>query len=1531
MAKKRLNKNVVVGLTLFGFLVMIVLSVVMLSQLRKRDPKYFVDLAEQSVASEHWEQAALFYREAWRRSEDAAHLVRLGDALLELGNVPQTLEAWQQALLAQPDLLDAHRAQLEVLLELAELNMRAEPWKLVRDAAENMRDVSAGVSEPDKAYAMYALGMSLLHLSSVDPAYRPKGFEAIEQAVALDPETVSYAIDLAEQYVQRDRRDDAKALLDDLLSKHTNPGDASSRVLAAYAMFQANQGETDAARTYFEKALAFATDAPDALFEAELAFSAFQIDQWAKARQADADDAVVAKHFEQAEALLRQSIEQSPDRYEPYLQLATLYKTAQRYSDAVDACELRLDRGLSRRGVRASRNRHHTFILMMLASESSVAESIDAQKEERFEDRETWLKRAEQFLADARGESAEHPRVRAQAGQIKVARGEYRAALEDLRAADEAYRGFSVTDWSNKLLLARVHLRLGEAGSARRVIENVLPEARATRARDVSLWLIYAQALIETDDLERARALTEGILRSNPDHERARQVMAAIHERQGDPAGAGAFIAGGSGDNALQTILEARKLAMEGDMTGAIAILMQALKNDPANVPLVSATVTELINRDRVGEAKDLVDRAMVVDPTNTDLKKIAIYVAPDLSKEDRDAALQQQLESEPDGFRRNLDLTAFFMQREQFQEALDAITEAEKLFLSKDTPSAKKANVGQYRALLRLKMRLAGQLDDDQAMMASRDAAATHNVDGSGGKSILGLFHMIRNEHDLAIQAFRAAVMRQPSDAWSFTLLGQNLYQTGRLDEAGSAFENATRISVKNGLAYKGLAIIAHDLGNTDAFERHFRTCERLIPTDAWVQAVTTDRQEQANPAAAIERREATLAENPNDTANVKRLAYLCETTGDIERADRYYEQLLRLAPDDNVVATVTAAYYRRTNRSPTALVTLQAFANTRTPGEDKAKALLQVAAHHLNLNELDLAEQAMLAAAKENESLDVTLALADFYMQSTIEPKKAMPWLDKAATQALASAPGKLSRVLQARIQCRLSRSINDTAGAQKDVDLLQSRFPDDAARLLWQSEVYAQSGRLTDAIKVLTDYLAQRPNHVEALYRRARHHIAQGHINSALGDLQAIKQLDPLALDLKPRLLLASLLRRVDRNDDGLLELESLARDAPDSALAMQALVDGYIIAGRTARADQLVTAQINRGGDAPDPRWFMLRGRLSQTLGEYDKALADFRRGTEAQGLDTTSLAIILDTFLFAKQYDEGIDYYNQCADSLRETLPIMTRSATLLVQAGKLQAGAERFRKAMKLVAKQPSSGMTDVTIALQRSYPDEAAMTSAMQWFTGSARQGELGWADARLRTRLLRLAARLNDSQRKERLDQAAEELSKLFAHTADDTNRALILHDKGEVLEATKRHAEARQAYEEALNYGENWSTLNNLAYLLSDTLHENATALPYAKRAAALTDDPNVLDTLGWIYVGLGDYTTAIAELSRSLRFDPDGALTQTHLGEAYRRDGQFTEARDTLRGAIDLARRQGRDDLVSDAEASLARVEAGDRTP
>ncbi len=219
--------------------------------------------------------------------------------------------------------------------------------------------------------------------------------------------------------------------------------------------------------------------------------------------------------------------------------------------------------------------------------------------------------------------------------------------------------------------------------------------------------------------------------------------------------------------------------------------------------------------------------------------------------------------------------------------------------------------------------------------------------------------------------------------------------------------------------------------------------------------------------------------------------------------------------------------------------------------------------------------------------------------------------------------------------------------------------------------------------------------------------------------------------------------------------------------------------------------------------------------------------------------------------------------------------------------------------------------------------PPFQSVNEAIALFEGSAPDSAMARVNDRILVRLHRAA---------ERYDEAAARLERLIASSTDDGERVDLLFELGELHQVTGNAARARRAYEQALEYdSDNWIVLNNLAYLLSDDFSEFEAARPLASRAVAIADNATTLDTLGWIYVGLGDYLLAIAELGRALRLNPSDTLTYYHLGEAYRRAGHFSVAANILRSGRDLARTADNPERVARPDASLKRVARSDRAP
>jgi len=94
------------------------------------------------------------------------------------------------------------------------------------------------------------------------------------------------------------------------------------------------------------------------------------------------------------------------------------------------------------------------------------------------------------------------------------------------------------------------------------------------------------------------------------------------------------------------------------------------------------------------------------------------------------------------------------------------------------------------------------------------------------------------------------------------------------------------------------------------------------------------------------------------------------------------------------------------------------------------------------------------------------------------------------------------------------------------------------------------------------------------------------------------------------------------------------------------------------------------------------------------------------------------------------------------------------------------------------------------------------------------------------------------------------------------------------------------------------------NNLASLLTDHKGDKA-SLERAKTLATPfenSNQPALIDTLGWVYFKLGDLDRAIVLLKKATAAAPTGAVLHYHLGMAYYKKGDKAAAKDELTRAF-----------------------------
>ena len=95
------------------------------------------------------------------------------------------------------------------------------------------------------------------------------------------------------------------------------------------------------------------------------------------------------------------------------------------------------------------------------------------------------------------------------------------------------------------------------------------------------------------------------------------------------------------------------------------------------------------------------------------------------------------------------------------------------------------------------------------------------------------------------------------------------------------------------------------------------------------------------------------------------------------------------------------------------------------------------------------------------------------------------------------------------------------------------------------------------------------------------------------------------------------------------------------------------------------------------------------------------------------------------------------------------------------------------------------------------------------------------------------------------------------------------------------------------------------NNLAFILAETNSSMYEALRLAKTARDKEpNNPDFLDTLGWIYYLQGSYDLALPVLEESVKINPQSPIANYHLGWAYYDKKQFEKARAHMRKALEL---------------------------
>ena len=127
------------------------------------------------------------------------------------------------------------------------------------------------------------------------------------------------------------------------------------------------------------------------------------------------------------------------------------------------------------------------------------------------------------------------------------------------------------------------------------------------------------------------------------------------------------------------------------------------------------------------------------------------------------------------------------------------------------------------------------------------------------------------------------------------------------------------------------------------------------------------------------------------------------------------------------------------------------------------------------------------------------------------------------------------------------------------------------------------------------------------------------------------------------------------------------------------------------------------------------------------------------------------------------------------------------------------------------------------------------------------------------------------------------------------------------GMILQQQGKTQEAMEQYRRTVEIDPKAAVAsNNLAWMLASSGGNLDQALQYAQAASqVLPDQPEVNDTLGYIYILKKIPTLAVGPMLKAVDKDPNNATYHYRLGQAYLLSGNKVKAKESLQAALKLS--------------------------
>jgi len=466
-----------------------------------------------------------------------------------------------------------------------------------------------------------------------------------------------------------------------------------------------------------------------------------------------------------------------------------------------------------------------------------------------------------------------------------------------------------------------------------------------------------------------------------------------------------------------------------------------------------------------------------------------------------------------------------------------------------------------------------------------------------------------------------------------------------------------------------------------------------------------------------------------------------------------------------------------------------------------------------------------------------------------------------------------------------------------------------------------LYAKNSEIDNAVSEynkLIDELGTRPEALEARVRLAGLMAQQGEQDKARALLSEVLKENPNDND---GLLLRGKLAMVDKDYPlAISSLRAVLRDQPKSFEALNLLGKAHLANNEV----QLAAEQFDKAVlVSPDPRRYRYElGQFYLQTGQPASALQHLQIAARDESADSSVFESLLKAQLMTQDYAAARETVKHVRELRPETGLADFLDGMVDIARNDSSAAIGHFRSALirspgaveplsalvktRLALKQVDQAVADVEKVLGSRPQDIAALNIRGElYLIQNEPQAALSVFRKVVRLQPEMVTAQRNLAATQVRLNQYDEAIRTLQDAINVSKNAEPFVTDLASLYQQRGDSDKAIAAYTDALakNPGSMLLT-NNLAMLLVSVKTDTSSLEQAGKlvERLAASQNPDYLDTYGWINYIRGDLKSALPALEQAVRSEPERAEFLYHLGMVQYKNGNITAAESSFKAAI-----------------------------